>query len=160
MPPERVPREVFWACPSRRRPRGRPRTHWRDYIPRLAWEHLGVSLEGLVDVAGKKSVWISLLKLLPPAIWTWIRGRKWMKEYNFFWLHFSIRTQKLFNICPMLQIFFFFFFNQSIIQKPCNGIGIRQRQRYGRPTVHPDTRMDSWITILWYLDQRDCTICD
>ena len=52
MPPERVPREVFWACPSRRRPRGRPRTHWRDYISRLAWEHLGVSLEELVEVAG------------------------------------------------------------------------------------------------------------
>ncbi|KAI3370364.1 hypothetical protein L3Q82_025130 [Scortum barcoo] len=37
-----LPREVFQACPTgRRRPRGRPRTRWRDYVSQLAWEHLG-----------------------------------------------------------------------------------------------------------------------
>ncbi|KAI3360442.1 hypothetical protein L3Q82_002337 [Scortum barcoo] len=42
MPPGRLPREVFQACPTGRRPRGRPRTRWRDYVSRLAWErHLG-----------------------------------------------------------------------------------------------------------------------
>ena len=35
MPPGGLPGEVFWACPSGRRPRGRPRTHWGDYISRL-----------------------------------------------------------------------------------------------------------------------------
>ncbi|KAI3359480.1 hypothetical protein L3Q82_013884 [Scortum barcoo] len=37
MPPGRLPREVFQACPTGRRPRGRPRTRWRDYVSRLAW---------------------------------------------------------------------------------------------------------------------------
>lgn len=27
--------EVFWVCPTRRRPWGKPRTHWRDYISRM-----------------------------------------------------------------------------------------------------------------------------
>jgi len=30
------------ARPTGRRPRGRPRTRWRDYVSRLAWERLGV----------------------------------------------------------------------------------------------------------------------
>uniref|UniRef100_A0A8C9VLN8 Reverse transcriptase domain-containing protein n=1 Tax=Scleropages formosus TaxID=113540 RepID=A0A8C9VLN8_SCLFO len=38
MPPGRLPGEVFRACPTGRRPRGRPRTRWRDYVSRLAWE--------------------------------------------------------------------------------------------------------------------------
>ncbi|TWW59948.1 hypothetical protein D4764_05G0000380 [Takifugu flavidus] len=42
MPPERLPGEVFRACPSGRRPPGRPRTRWRDYVSRLAWERLGI----------------------------------------------------------------------------------------------------------------------
>ncbi|KAI3373320.1 hypothetical protein L3Q82_006620 [Scortum barcoo] len=37
MPPGRLPREVFQACPTGRRPRGRPRTRWRDYVSWLAW---------------------------------------------------------------------------------------------------------------------------
>ncbi|TWW71715.1 hypothetical protein D4764_16G0002120 [Takifugu flavidus] len=48
------------------RPRGQPRTRWRDYISRLAWERLGVPLEELMEVAGERAVWASLLKLLPP----------------------------------------------------------------------------------------------
>ena len=66
MPPGRLPGEVFWACPTGRRPRGRPRTRWRDYISRLAWERLGVLPEELVEVAEGREVWASLLKLLPP----------------------------------------------------------------------------------------------
>ena len=42
MPPGRIPREVFQARPAGRRPRGRPRTRWRDYISTLAWERLGI----------------------------------------------------------------------------------------------------------------------
>ncbi|TWW64209.1 hypothetical protein D4764_03G0012170 [Takifugu flavidus] len=42
MPPGRLPGEVFRACPSGRRPPGRPRTRWRDYVSRLAWERLGI----------------------------------------------------------------------------------------------------------------------
>jgi len=40
MPPG--PREVFQARPAGMRPRGRPRTRWRDYISSLAWERLGI----------------------------------------------------------------------------------------------------------------------
>ncbi|KAI3353686.1 hypothetical protein L3Q82_004835 [Scortum barcoo] len=52
MPPGRLPREVFQACPTGRRPRGRPRTRWRDYVSRLAWERLGIPPEELEEVSG------------------------------------------------------------------------------------------------------------
>ncbi|KAK3513978.1 hypothetical protein QTP70_000706 [Hemibagrus guttatus] len=57
MPPRRLPGEVFRACPTGKRPRGRPRTHWRDYVSRLAWERLGVPPEELEDMSGEKEVW-------------------------------------------------------------------------------------------------------
>ncbi|KAK3538434.1 hypothetical protein QTP86_002334, partial [Hemibagrus guttatus] len=38
MPPGCLPGEVFRACPTGKRPRGRPRTHWRDYVSQLTWE--------------------------------------------------------------------------------------------------------------------------
>ncbi|KAI3358951.1 hypothetical protein L3Q82_015333 [Scortum barcoo] len=48
-------------------PRGRPRTRWRDYVSRLAWERLVESpLEELEEVSGVREVWASLLRLLPP----------------------------------------------------------------------------------------------
>jgi len=43
----RIPLEVFQARPTGRRPRGRPRTRWRDYISLLAWERLGIPQEEL-----------------------------------------------------------------------------------------------------------------
>ncbi|XP_066524927.1 relaxin-3 receptor 1 [Hoplias malabaricus] len=49
MPPGRLPLEVHQARPTGRKPRGRPRTRWRDYISRLAWEHLGIPQEELVE---------------------------------------------------------------------------------------------------------------
>ncbi len=66
MPLVRLPRGVFQACPTWRRPRGRPRTRWSDYVTRLAWERLGVLLEELEEVSGEREVWASLLRLLPP----------------------------------------------------------------------------------------------
>ena len=42
MPPERLPRKVLDARPTGRRPRGRPKTRWKDYISKLAWERLGI----------------------------------------------------------------------------------------------------------------------
>ncbi|KAI3361733.1 hypothetical protein L3Q82_002088 [Scortum barcoo] len=60
MPPGRLPREVFrQACPTGRRPRGRPRTRWRDYVSRLAWERLGVPPEELEEVSGVSTVGLS-----------------------------------------------------------------------------------------------------
>ncbi|KAK3575585.1 hypothetical protein QTP86_030518 [Hemibagrus guttatus] len=66
MPPGRLPGEVFRACPTGKRPQGRPRTRWRDYVSRLAWERLGVPPEELEEVSGEREVWASLLRLLPP----------------------------------------------------------------------------------------------
>ncbi|KAI3365316.1 hypothetical protein L3Q82_010406, partial [Scortum barcoo] len=47
-------------------PVGRPRTRWRDYVSRLAWERLGIPPEELEEVSGVREVWASLLRLLPP----------------------------------------------------------------------------------------------
>ncbi|TWW57297.1 hypothetical protein D4764_07G0000160 [Takifugu flavidus] len=66
MPPGRIPGEVFGACPSGRRPPGRPRTRWRDYVSQLVWERLGIPPDELEEVAGEREVWASLLRLLPP----------------------------------------------------------------------------------------------
>ncbi|TWW76516.1 hypothetical protein D4764_13G0011780 [Takifugu flavidus] len=66
MPPGRLPGEVFRACPSGKRPPGRPKTRWRDYVSRLAWERLGIPPDELEVVAGEREVWASLLRLLPP----------------------------------------------------------------------------------------------
>uniref|UniRef100_A0A8C6LTA7 Reverse transcriptase domain-containing protein n=1 Tax=Nothobranchius furzeri TaxID=105023 RepID=A0A8C6LTA7_NOTFU len=66
MPPGCLPGEVFWARPTGRRPKGRPRTCWRDYVSHLARERLGIPLEELAQVAGEREVWASHLRLLPP----------------------------------------------------------------------------------------------
>ncbi|KAL1282365.1 hypothetical protein QQF64_001168 [Cirrhinus molitorella] len=51
MPPGRLPGEVFRACPTGKRPWGRPRTRWRDYVSWLAWERLEIPTEELEEVA-------------------------------------------------------------------------------------------------------------
>ena len=56
----------FLAGPAGRRPRGRPRTRWSDYVTRLAWERLGILPEELEEVSGVREVWVSLLRQLPP----------------------------------------------------------------------------------------------
>ena len=62
MPSGHLPGEEFLACPTGRKPRGRPRVRRRDYPSHLAWERLGIPLEA---VAGVREVWASLLSLLP-----------------------------------------------------------------------------------------------
>uniref|UniRef100_A0A8C6PI18 Reverse transcriptase domain-containing protein n=1 Tax=Nothobranchius furzeri TaxID=105023 RepID=A0A8C6PI18_NOTFU len=66
MPLGRLPGEVFRARPTGRRPKGRPRTRWRDYASHLARERLGIFPEELAQVAGEREVWASRLRLLPP----------------------------------------------------------------------------------------------
>ncbi|KAK3574546.1 hypothetical protein QTP86_009546 [Hemibagrus guttatus] len=63
MPPGRLPGEVFRACPTGKRPRGRPRTRWRDYVFRLAWERLGVPPEELEEVARERECVIAIRKI-------------------------------------------------------------------------------------------------
>lgn len=62
MSPGHLPRQVFRACPTRRRPQGRLRTHWRHYVSRLGRERFGIPSEELEDVYGEKDVWGSLLR--------------------------------------------------------------------------------------------------
>ncbi|KAK3518448.1 hypothetical protein QTP70_000651 [Hemibagrus guttatus] len=66
MPPGHLPGEVFGACPMGKRPRGRPRTRWRDYVSQLTWERLRIPPEGREEVSVEREVWASLLRLLPP----------------------------------------------------------------------------------------------
>ncbi|KAK3565349.1 hypothetical protein QTP86_007138 [Hemibagrus guttatus] len=51
MPPGRLTGEVFRACPTGKRPRGRPRTRWTDYVSQLTWECLGIPLEELEETS-------------------------------------------------------------------------------------------------------------
>ncbi|KAK3553138.1 hypothetical protein QTP86_031724 [Hemibagrus guttatus] len=60
MPPGRLPGEVFRACPTGKRPRGRPRTRWRDYVSWLAWERLRVPPEELEEVSGEREDLVKL----------------------------------------------------------------------------------------------------
>lgn len=66
MPLERLLLAVFLVWPTWKRPKGRPRSHWRYYICDLAWECLGIPQEQLESVAGDRDVWITLLSLPPP----------------------------------------------------------------------------------------------
>jgi hypothetical protein len=63
MPLERLPRKVLDARPTGRRPRGRPKTRWKDYISKLAWERLGILPEGVEEVAQDKEIWRSSVTL-------------------------------------------------------------------------------------------------
>ena len=71
---------MFLAYPAGRRPRGRPRTRWSDYVTRLAWERLGILPEELEEVSGEGEVWVSLLRELPPdlALDKWKKMDGWM----------------------------------------------------------------------------------
>ncbi|KAK3566125.1 hypothetical protein QTP86_026019 [Hemibagrus guttatus] len=50
MPPGYLLGEVFRACPTGKKLRGRPRTRWRDYVSWLTWERLGIPPEELEEV--------------------------------------------------------------------------------------------------------------
>ncbi|KAI3367458.1 hypothetical protein L3Q82_026314, partial [Scortum barcoo] len=58
MPPGRLPREVFQACPTGRRPSGKTQDTLDagDYVSRLAWERLGVPPEELEEVSGVRQL--------------------------------------------------------------------------------------------------------
>ncbi|KAK3525899.1 hypothetical protein QTP70_010953 [Hemibagrus guttatus] len=70
MPPGRLPGEVFRACPTGKRPRGRPRTCWRDYVSRLTWERLGVPPEELEEVSGERETSRSTVHITRDLSWS------------------------------------------------------------------------------------------
>ena len=62
---ERTAKQLIDALPSSKRPRGRPRTRWRNNVEDRAWSRLRISPAKLPLVAGDRNAWRSQLELLP-----------------------------------------------------------------------------------------------
>ena len=65
MPQETLPKQALLAKANGRRPVGRPRTRWTDYIEDLGWNRLGLQPSEMIDVIEDCKVWRLNLKLLP-----------------------------------------------------------------------------------------------
>ena len=57
MPHERLPKQALLAQANGRRPVGRPRTRWTNYIEDLGWNRLGLYPSGVKDVMKDRKVW-------------------------------------------------------------------------------------------------------
>ena len=66
MSQERTARQLLYSTPNGRRPRGRPRTRWQDYVEDLGWSRLGIPPKHLALVAEDRDAWKIQLELLPP----------------------------------------------------------------------------------------------
>ena len=66
MPQERLPKQVLHAKANGRRPVGRPRTRWTDYIEDLGWNRLGLRPSEMMEVMEDREVWRLNLELLSP----------------------------------------------------------------------------------------------
>ena len=66
MPQERLLKQGLLAKANGRRPVGRPRTRWIDYIEDLGWNRLVLHPSKMMEVMEDSEVWWLNLKLLPP----------------------------------------------------------------------------------------------
>ena len=66
MSQERTAKKLLCSTLIGRRPRGRPRTRWRDYVEDLSWSRLGIPAKHLSFVAEDRDAWRLQLALLPP----------------------------------------------------------------------------------------------
>ena len=66
MPQEKLPKQVLLGKANGRRPVGRPRTRWTNYIEDLGWNRLGLHPSEMMDVMEDREVWRLNLELLPP----------------------------------------------------------------------------------------------
>jgi len=66
MPQERLPQQALLAKVKGKRPMGRPRTRWADYIKDLGWNRLGLQPSKMLEVVADCDVWRLNLELLPP----------------------------------------------------------------------------------------------
>ena len=66
MPQERLPKQALLAKANGRRPVGRLRTRWTDYIEDLGWNRLGLHPNEMMEVMEDREVWWLNLELLPP----------------------------------------------------------------------------------------------
>ena len=62
---EQLAKQLMDALPSRKSPRGRPRTRWQKHVEDLAWSRLGIPRAKLPLVAGDRNAWRFQLELLP-----------------------------------------------------------------------------------------------
>ena len=65
MPQKRLPKQALHAKANGRRPVGRPRTRWTDYIEDLGWNRLGLRPSEMMEVMEDREVWQLNLELLP-----------------------------------------------------------------------------------------------
>ena len=66
MPQERLPKQVLLARETGKRPVGRPRTRWQNYVEDLGWNRLGLRPSEMKEVVEDRDVWRLNLELLPP----------------------------------------------------------------------------------------------
>ena len=78
MPQERLPKQALHAKANGRRPVGRPRTRWTDYIENLGWNRLGLRPSEMMEVMEDREVWRLNLELLPPQPWR--KSGQWRKK--------------------------------------------------------------------------------
>ena len=65
MPQERLPNKALLAKANGKRPVGRPRTKWTNYIEDLGWNRLKLRPSEMMDVVEDREVWRLNLELLP-----------------------------------------------------------------------------------------------
>jgi len=65
MPQERLSKQALLAKVKRKRPVGRPRTRWADYIEDLGWNRLGLQQNEMLEVVADRDVWRLNLELQP-----------------------------------------------------------------------------------------------
>ena len=65
MPQERLSKQTLLAKANWRRPVGRPRTRWTDYIEDLRWNRLGLRPSKMMEVMENREIWRLNLELLP-----------------------------------------------------------------------------------------------
>ena len=65
MPQERLPKQALLTKANGRRPVGRPRTRWTDYIEDLGWNSLGLHSSEMMEVMKDREVWRLNFELLP-----------------------------------------------------------------------------------------------
>ena len=66
MSKEKTAQKLLCSTPIGRRPRGRTRTRWRDYVEDRSWSHPGIPAEHLSFVAEDRDAWRLQLVMLPP----------------------------------------------------------------------------------------------
>ena len=63
---ERTAKKLLRSPPIGRKPKGRPRTQWREYVEYLSWYRLGIPPEHLSFVAKSRDAWRLQLEQPPP----------------------------------------------------------------------------------------------